>query len=256
MKLYQLVFSPTGGTAKVCNSIAAGFSCEKETISMLPAQGSMPVLALTENDVVILAVPSFGGRIPAPVKERLNGVKGRGAKTILVIAFGNCVYADTLVELKDLAIEHGFDCVAAITAVTQHSIVPEVANGRPNAADKLELNRWGEAIYRRLAAGKEFAPFEVPGNRPYKEFNGIPFHPSADEKCVFCGRCAAVCPSGAIERNSPNETNHERCITCMACINICPQNARSIPQEALSAISERLVELCRDPKVNEVFGLD
>ena len=256
MKLYQLIFSPTGGTKKICNSIAKGFDCEKETISLLPAQGSVSALALTENDVVILGVPAFGGRIPTPVADRLTAVRGRGAKTILVVSFGNGNYADTLLELKELAEARGFNCIVGIVAVAEHSIVREFAVNRPNADDKVELQSWGEAIYKRIVAEEDFAPLDVPGNHPYKVYNGLAFHPTADEKCVFCGRCAAVCPVGAIDRKVPNETDHDICITCMACIHICPQNARTLPTEVLAQAAERLSQFCSGHTPNEIFGLD
>ena len=53
-------FSPTGEPRKSATALPKALTV-KETISLLPAQGSVSALALTENDVVILGVPAFGG---------------------------------------------------------------------------------------------------------------------------------------------------------------------------------------------------
>ena len=51
-----------------------------------------------------------------------------------------------------------------------------------------------------------------------------PFH--ADEKCVGCGKCASICPSGAISMvdGRPAWTKN-KCFKCCGCIKRCPVSA-------------------------------
>ena len=48
----------------------------------------------------------------------------------------------------------------------------------------------------------------------------------ADDKCVHCGKCASVCPVGAITlvEGSPVWTK-DKCLKCCGCINRCPAGA-------------------------------
>lgn len=47
-----------------------------------------------------------------------------------------------------------------------------------------------------------------------------------ESKCVRCGECARVCPTGAITFETGKPVFHrERCIGCESCAKYCPQNA-------------------------------
>lgn len=49
-----------------------------------------------------------------------------------------------------------------------------------------------------------------------------------EEKCVHCGACTAVCPSGALSMDK-NEWqlmfDHSKCLICELCLKACPLNA-------------------------------
>ncbi|MFH0813664.1 MAG: NIL domain-containing protein [Pseudomonadota bacterium] len=49
-----------------------------------------------------------------------------------------------------------------------------------------------------------------------------------DDRCIHCGACISVCPSGALmlERNTMKVNfDNEKCIACELCIKACPPRA-------------------------------
>jgi pyruvate formate lyase activating enzyme len=44
----------------------------------------------------------------------------------------------------------------------------------------------------------------------------------APRKCISCGKCADVCPQGAIDLNVPGRIQRDRCKRCGKCASVCP----------------------------------
>ncbi len=250
MKLYSLIFSPTGGTKRVADLLAAGIGFETETVELSAGNPALPALA--EKDACLIAVPSFGGRVPACALEALAEVQGNGAKAVLVAVYGNRAFEDTLTELFDAAEAAGFNPVAAIAAVAEHSIARQFGAGRPDAEDACELQQFAAAVRERLF-NDATKPVDVPGNRPYRERGVSKLRPAADEGCTACGLCVSSCPVGALDATEPALAGNEKCIACMRCVALCPAGARKVPAAALEAVSQRLAPVCSERKQNELF---
>lgn len=100
MRVYQILFSPTGGTKKAAAPFAEVFGREVSTIDLTDASMDFSQISLDKEDICVVAVPSFGGRVPAIAVERLERIRANGAVAILVVVYGNRAYDDTLLELK------------------------------------------------------------------------------------------------------------------------------------------------------------
>lgn len=252
MSTYKILFSPTGGTRRVADILTGRLADAAETIDLCEKTLDFSAFLFNPGDVCVVAVPSYGGRVPEIAVRRLSQLKGNGAKAVLVAVYGNREFEDTLVELRDTLDTAGFLCAAAVSAVAEHSIFPQFAAGRPDAEDIQELEDFACLIRDRLRA--DFLPeLAVPGNRPYKTFNGLPMSPSVNRNCVDCGICAKGCPVGAIPLDSPSKTDSKTCITCMRCIRLCPQNARHISPLLLAAAAQKLKGTCSARKQNLLF---
>lgn len=245
--VYKLLFSPTGGTAAVANALTDG-----QIVDLTDRNADFSAVALTAEDVAVIAVPSYAGRVPRTAAARLAEVQGGGARAVLVCVYGNRAYEDTLVELADLAEAAGFRVAAGIAALAEHSIARTYAAGRPDAADKSELHTFWEKIEAKLRAGDDTAP-ALPGNRPYKPLAVHSMVPHTAKRCIDCGCCAAACPVGAIDAADPRRTDADLCIGCMRCVALCPVQARQIDPDALAALTARLAPLCAGHKENELF---
>ena len=245
--IYQLLFSPTGGTRAVADAL-----CPGQVIDLCDRDRDFASVTLTADDVAIIAVPSYGGRVPVPAARRLAQVQGGGARAVLVCVYGNRAYEDTLAELADLAEAAGFRVAAGVAAVAEHSIARQFAAGRPDEADKAALQGFRGKIQAKLDAGNDTVP-TLPGNRPYKPGMAKAMVPRTSKRCIDCGRCAAACPTGAIDAVDPRQTDPARCIGCMRCVRLCPAEARSPDPQALAALSAHLEPLCAGRKENELF---
>lgn len=65
MNYYEITFSPTGGTKKVADFLANGLFKEAESIDLSDVNEDFSKFSLTEEDMTIIAVPSYSGRVPS-----------------------------------------------------------------------------------------------------------------------------------------------------------------------------------------------
>ena len=165
MKCYQIVFSPTGGTERVARAITQNWS-QVNTIDLSAPDTKYAEICFESEALVMIAMPSFGGAAPQLALNRLAMIKGNGAKCVIAAVYGNRAYEDTLVQMEDYAQNAGFQVIAAISAVAEHSIIHEYAAGRPNLDDCKELAEFGNRILEKATSSKLSKP-SVPGNRPY-----------------------------------------------------------------------------------------
>lgn len=243
----EIIFSPTGGTEKVAHIIGRQWSDNTVKIDLSDSKTDFSGLAIGKEDRVLIAMPSFGGRAPAVAIERLKKIEGNGARCTLVCVYGNRAYEDTLAEMEDAAKECGFQVVAAVAAVAQHSIVPQYAANRPDAADEKQLEQFAQQI-----ADKTESAVSIPGKRPYKKAGGAGLVPKPSKNCVKCGVCAKNCPVQAIDPIKFTAAS-KKCIACMRCVKQCPHHARKVNGALVAIAAMAIKKACAVRKENELF---
>ena len=121
-KVKLIYFSATGTTQKVLESIAKGTTVEDvEHINLTLPEGAQQTIPPFSDELVMIGAPVYGGRLPVDAINRLKQLKASKTLAVLIIVYGNRDFDDALLELKNLAIELGFNPVsggASLTAVT------------------------------------------------------------------------------------------------------------------------------------------
>ena len=169
MRIVQIVFSPTGGTQRVADLITGAWGLPVTQFDLSDPAAGCTELQLDSQDLVLIAVPSFGGRVPALAIQRLGNISGGGARCAVVCVYGNRAYEDTLIELSDAAARCGFEVIAGVAAIAEHSIFHEYATGRPDAQDTARLQDIARRILTKpagAAAARPPSPAIIPIRRP------------------------------------------------------------------------------------------
>ena len=251
----SIYFSPKGTTQATARAITA--SWEGVTERDLLTDPLREDLVLPAEEPVLVALPVYAGRIPGLCREQLEArLQGGGGPAVAVVVYGNRAYDDALAELQDLLEARGLRVVAAGAFVAEHSIFSQVAAGRPDEADRAAMADFGRRCREVLSAfqpGEPRAPLTVKGSHDLKPAKAVPFHPECGEGCTRCGKCAALCPAGAIPAEKPWVTLDERCISCGSCIRICPVHVRSYQGAAYTAAAAGFAARCGARREPEVF---
>ncbi|MDO9630841.1 MAG: 4Fe-4S binding protein [Humidesulfovibrio sp.] len=255
-------FSPTRTTRRIVEGVALGLRApEVQTIDLTPAEAARQTFSANPRGLTVIGSPVYAGRIPADMLARFRNIKGCGGPAVVLVAYGNRAYEDALLELRDLALNAGFQPIAAGAFIGEHSYSQEttpIAQGRPDRADMEEATAFGELVrekLRRLSTLASAPPIHVPGNFPYKELSlssGIA--PVTDAaKCSRCGECISLCPVGAISADDPTQARADRCIRCCACVKFCPSGAKVMDHAKVNQFREYLTLNHKDPKKPETY---
>lgn len=260
-KVWAVSFSPTRTTKKIVDAVLSGIA-EKNigTFDLTyPTEGDGR--EFQEDELVVLGVPVYAGRVAPLAAERLAAVKGNKSPAVLVVVYGNRDYEDALIELRDLAEKASFIPLATAAFIGEHSFSSEdfpIAHGRPDSDDLAEAVSLGREVAEKvgqLQGPCEVSTLQIPGCSPYKEAMGpLPITPVVEASaCTLCGLCIKTCPGGAITIDDTLVMDVARCIFCCACVKYCPEKAVSIAAPTLAEKRLWLSKNCAVRKKPELY---
>ncbi|MDE5679578.1 MAG: 4Fe-4S ferredoxin, partial [Lachnospiraceae bacterium] len=88
MKAVQITFSPTGGTDKVAETITKAWGIPVKKIDLANAETNYSSLSLEKDDIAMIAVPSYGGRVPSLAIQRISNIHGKQTPCVIVCVYG------------------------------------------------------------------------------------------------------------------------------------------------------------------------
>lgn len=95
---------------------------------------------------MIVAVPTYDGRVPKFLIQYFNKIKGSNTTAVFIATYGNRDYEDALLELKNIFESKGFVGLAGTTFVCEHYSSEKIATGRPNVDDLSTATKLGTQI--------------------------------------------------------------------------------------------------------------
>jgi flavodoxin len=167
-------FSPTGTTRSIVQAVARGINQNTpEQIDVTKPNMRKKQLQTSKNDLLVVAVPVYIGRVPALLSEWLHAIKADKTPAVCIVVYGNRAYDDALLELKDILIKRGCIPIACAAYIGEHSFSSSetpIAEARPDASDLDHAELFGRKINEKLlsvSSVDHISDINIPGNYPY-----------------------------------------------------------------------------------------
>lgn len=242
-QLSLLYFSATGSTSKIVKRISDGIGIIKNEYDITLLFNRQKELTFDSNDLLIVGVPVYAGRIPSFLSNYFSKVKGNDTKAVFIVVYGNRDYDDALLELKDIFERNGFIGIAGGAFVGEHSYTTKLATGRPDVNDLNFALEFGRKIREKLNDATQRTDLILKGKFPYKEKKPAQLiAPVTSDNCIECGICANHCQMEAIKFSNYKDIDASKCIKCCSCIKKCPVAAKSINDETFIKFTRGLID--------------
>lgn len=247
-----LLFSPTNTTKKISSAVSAGMGVSDPEIIDITRPDvrrkiiSKPDMATAHIDHLIVGAPVYFGKLPLEAIECLKSINGNGKPSTAIVVYGNRDYGKALYCMVELLLKNNFKVSSAGAFIGQHSysdIVP-VAIGRPDKADLDNAYVFGNKS-NKITECLSLEKVPIQSDMFSRSDRYIPLKPTfIADRCVQCGICADVCPTGIISPETGDlrhPKDKRRCIGCMACVRNCGQNARIVKVGKIMELSMKYI---------------
>ncbi len=239
-------FSGTGNSLHVA----------KELQRRLPESKLIPIVSLLDEDVIginaeiiVFVFPNFCLTIPIPLYEFLKKVKISSQYIYCICTRGGSV-SHAFDYMNEFLKKQGKEVYSGIylnmcwnLPIGKENLIgvseDKVKFYEKEIKDKLDLFSKSILAKEKYSGGDSEVNYKLPWSSSVfllgsKSFNykahdymyqNVVFYP--DSKCIQCGTCAKVCPSGKVKMidDKPVWQKDVKCYGCFACINYCPVKA-------------------------------
>lgn len=257
-----IYFSPNGTTKSILDAVAKGIAVEEvNTVDITRSEVRKGKPAKISEDLVMISVPVYFGRIPQPAYDYLTKLQGNHKPVVIMTVFGNRGYGDSLIELQEICRKIELQVIAAAAFIGEHAFSTDkisIALNRPDGDDLRKAEDFGQQIRQNILSCsriEEIPEPNVSGKLPLKKRPKDLFACVSrrdTQICMKCGLCVQCCPMGAINEETL-AVNNDLYIHCCACIKRCPQNARKMQNTKFKMVSKMLAMTCKTRKEPIIF---
>ena len=225
------------------------FSCARRAERMLVDAGNNVHFSSIFNtnppsyaaDLFLFVFPVYCFTVPVAMRDFINRMPiMEEQKEALAIITCAGAPANTVSVLKNALKKKNIRLRSHVIMRCRDSFIPFAkwfavinAKNKPDAASYARVDRYLEKhvingsktnrVWRNPLSLFHWIGVAAPDNGPKLFLGKRIFH---QDKCVKCGFCSALCPSGAIVMKGGEVSYSDKpCIGCCGCINICPENA-------------------------------
>lgn len=245
-------FSPTEGTKRAVELLVQHLTQNPQYLDLTRRKLRREKKIFSPQELLVAAAPVYRGQLPVLEDKLFSNLKGNHTPCVIMAAYGNRHYDDTLSQMQRILEERGFVCIGAIAPIIPHIYSDKLGVGRPNEQDEAIFKKFAVLIKKRIEEGEKqgFISVKVPGN-PMPDKKEMKVLPQIfdKEKCTGCQVCVQKCPVYAISKDTL-EVDEDKCISCMRCALLCKKSARTFNY---SKIQEHLEKEFLVPREVEFF---
>lgn len=238
-------FSGTGNTWWLATRLAAALRQHNHQVSCHSIETLMheDVCAqLTGVDQIVLGFPVYGSTAPRPMLDFIHSFPGSdGRQTISIFATQALASGDTAVMISRMLAAKGYQIKQARHFRMMNNLHLPRFRFYPPKNDQRSDRLLAKTLPRVTGFAQEIATNKkhISGNNPLGHFLGglqrrhidtLIAKASAElrvaeQRCIFCGKCQRICPTGNIRQHRDQLSFADSCVLCLRCYSQCPTAA-------------------------------
>lgn len=229
-----LYFSATGNSRHLAERLAE--QTGDAVLDMGKRIKSNDITPIEADGRLIFVTPTYAWRIPRIAETWIRAIDFRHADRAWFVMTCGSEIGNAAKYNARLCSEKGMSYMGTAQVIMPENYIAMFrVPGKEEAAEIVERAELKLAdLGSTVSAG---IPFRTPRKNLYDRFMSSSVNPlfyrfviktdafRADERCVSCGKCAALCPLNNIRIENGTPIWGKQCTHCMACIAHCPTQA-------------------------------
>lgn len=236
MKVLFCIFSGTGNTRRVAETFSTQLAALGHTSDLHMIKNGIPMPETEAYDLLIVGYPVHAFNTPTTVLDfikKLPETTGMPAYLLRTSGEPSKLNDASGIVPRRILKKKGYDVKGEFTYVMPYNIIFRHSDGMVSRMWQAALARIARDVHtvdklegelRKVGPVRRSAAFVLRIEHPAMPLIGKTFRVSK-KKCIGCGACAGLCPSGNIRMEDGHPKFGMHCVGCMGCAFSCPKDA-------------------------------